>query len=123
MTITPARKLETFEGYIGRDREIRTTRPNPEDPFGRTREYACLSVAYRRNGRRRARPDWRTLVIWNVDAGPLHTARLCRKGDRVQVTAYRQDYTFTDDQGMPRTLRRFIVTDLRPVALKCPEYP
>jgi single-stranded DNA-binding protein len=131
--------MQTIEltGYLGRDREIRSTRTwtrevpgrqvsdddyeytvEPQQIEGGGREYTVLSLATHRKTAAGWETDWHRLVAWNTDRGALNTTCLCRKGDKVHVRG-RQD-EFTTAEG--RTIRQIVLDDLRILKPKVPEY-
>ena len=113
----PNTATDTLEltGYLGADRQIRTTRSG--------RDYALLSLAvHERTGGARC-TRWQKLVVWNVDQLDRIQARICRKGDRVWTQGHHETFTY-HRAGQARSLERFIVEDLRILRpRRAPEQP
>lgn len=114
----------TLTGYLGADREIRTTRErtgtarhyNPviddweeHDWSASGRSYARLSLATHKKTASGWQSAWHQLVVWNVDAMDRVNVRLARKGDRVRITGRPEVFTYTDETGTERKLHRVIV--------------
>lgn len=118
----------TLTGYLGGDREIRTTRTRTmtmsvRNPVAecfdemeittRPREYARLSLATHRRVNGQWQTTWHQLVVWNVDRMEHFNVRMARKGQKCTVTGHFETYSYIDEEGHPREIERFIVETFR----------
>jgi single-stranded DNA-binding protein len=119
-----APETRTLIGFLGKDREIRSTR---ERTYTRTvhnkvidgdeeievrvpaRTYMKLSLATHERSASGPVTRWHDLILWS----PSPEASLARKGDQVQVTGRREEYEFETAEGEPRTGVHFVVQSLR----------
>jgi single-stranded DNA-binding protein len=117
-------KTRTLIGFLGKDRETRTTR---ERTYTKTvhnkvidgeeeievhvpsRTYMRLSLATHERSATGPVTRWHDLILWN----PSPEAFLARKGDHVQVTGRVEEYEFETAQGEIRTGVHFVVASLR----------
>lgn len=114
----------TLTGYLGADREIRSTRQrtgtgsryNPViddweayDYTTTSRSYARLSLAARKKTASGWETTWHQLVVWDADGMDRVNVRIARKGDRVRITGRPEVFTYTDEAGTERQLHRIIV--------------
>jgi single-stranded DNA-binding protein len=114
----------TLIGFLGKDRETRTTR---ERTYTRTvhnevidgdeeievhvpsRTYMKLSLATHERSASGTATRWHDLILWN----PSPEAFQARKGDQIQVTGRREEYEFETAEGETRTGVHFVVESLR----------
>ncbi len=119
-----APQTSSLIGFLGKDREIRTTR---ERTYTRTvhnkvidgdeeievhtpsRTYMKLSLATHERSASGTVTRWHDVIIWN----PSREASLARKGDQIQVTGRREEYEFQTAEGETRTGVHFVVESLR----------
>jgi single-stranded DNA-binding protein len=119
-----APQTSTLIGYLGKDREIRTTR---ERTYTKTvhnkvidgdeeievhvpsRTYMKLSLATHERSASGTVTRWHDVIVWN----PSPEASLARKGDQIQVTGRREEYEFQTPDGETRTGVHFVVESLR----------
>jgi hypothetical protein len=85
------------------------------------REYALLYLLVARRVGHGWRRDVRRVVVWNLDRGPLHPARLARKGDKVRITGYPDAFDFERD-GETHRVEQIVLTDLEFLQIKAPPY-
>ena len=116
--------LTQLTGFLGKDREIRFTR---ERTYTKTvhndiidgdeeievhvpsRTYMKLSLATHTRTASGIVTRWHDLILWQ----PEPHAFLARKGDRVEVTGYVEEYEITTEDGITRTGTHFVVQSLR----------
>jgi single-stranded DNA-binding protein len=130
----------TLTGYLGKDREVKTTATRTEirtyteynpvidgeeerevEITRGGREYLLLNLASHRGKDENRTTTWHTLVVWNPER--LSGTRLARKGDCVTVTGRPETYRYTDGNGEERTLHRFVVETFRFKSLKASKIP
>ncbi len=114
----------TLTGYLGRDREIRTTHQRTytaryydqvtegwteSEITLATREYALLSVATR-EGRK---TTWHRVICWNVERPGTSGVKLARRGDKVKITGRKEIFTWTDDSGEEQEIEQLILQDFQ----------
>jgi len=119
-----APQTSSLIGFLGKDREIRTTR---ERTYTKTvhnkvidgdeeievhvpsRTYMKLSLATHERSASGTVTRWHDMIVWN----PSPEASLARKGDQIQVTGRREEYEFETAEGETRTGVHFVVESLR----------
>lgn len=67
-------------------------------------EFRTFSIAIQEEGMEK--PTWLQCVDWN------NLSKLCRKGDRVKLTGYLEDRTYTDKGGEEKTVKQLVVETL-----------
>jgi single-stranded DNA-binding protein len=123
----------TLTGYLGADREIRSTR---ERSYTATRyeslidekidyevtvpsrDYIRFSLATHQRVHGTWQTVWHRVLCWNADRTANAAARLLRKGDKVRLTGYIEEYSYTDRDGNPRTARHLILQNLEILKIK-----
>ena len=123
----------TFTGCLGKDREVRYTRPVTTTYMLRndvidgyeqlevttpSRRYVRLSLAVHENGAQGRRTRWVNLIVWDLDRTDVAGVLLARKGDRVEITGSEHTYTFTTEDGETREFRYISVWTYRPLGIK-----
>jgi single-stranded DNA-binding protein len=114
----------TLIGFLGKDRETRTTR---ERTYTKTvhnkvidgeeeievhvpsRTYMKLSLATHERTASGTATRWNDLILWS----PSPEAFQARKGDQIEVTGRREEYEFETAEGETRTGVHFVVQSLR----------
>jgi len=130
----------TLTGYLGKDRETKTTATRTEirtyteynpvidgdeerevEITRGGREYLLLNLATHQGREERRSTTWHTLVVWHPEW--LSGVRLARKGDCVTVTGRPEIYRYTDSTGQERVLNRFVVETFHFKSLQTPKIP
>ena len=116
--------LTTLKGFLGKNRETRTTRERTYtktvfndvidgeeeiEVYVPSRTYMKLSLATHERTADGTATLWHDLILWQ----PSREAFLARKGDQIQVTGYVEEYEITTEQGETRTGVHFVVQSLR----------
>jgi len=117
----------TLTGYLGADREIRTTsertytarRYNPvaecKDEYEITvpsRDYIRLSLATHRRVGREWKTEWHRVICWNAEKLSNFSVRILRKGDHVRVTGRLEEYRYEGRDGQERVARHLVLQKL-----------
>jgi len=132
---TPIRRpqLLTLRGNLGKDRDLRETRPqtkivtawneiaemNEEHEITiPPRDYIRLSLATRERGANGWETRWVHLVAWDLDRDNLAGIRLARQGDQIEITGTREVFTFTGEDGQERTFHYVSVATFKSLRRK-----
>jgi single-stranded DNA-binding protein len=118
----------TLIGYLGRDREIRTTRQRTytarywnavaedwteTEVTPPTRDYALLSLATHHGTNGHRKTSWHRVICWNAQRPEAKGIRIARRGDKVKVTGHREIFSWTDEQGQRRETEQLILTNFQ----------
>jgi hypothetical protein len=123
--MTQLPKLTRLTGFLGKDREIRTTRERTYtktvrndvidgeeeiEVFVPSRSYLKLSLAtHIPSSQGGFVTRWHDLIYWH----PTPDAFLARKGDKIRALGYVETYELTTEQGETRTGVHFVVQSIR----------
>lgn len=117
----------TLTGYLGADREIRSTTErtytaryrNPvaecTDEYEVTvpgRDYIRFSLATHRRVGRQWKTEWHRVLCWNADKLSNFAVRILRKGDHVRVTGRYDEYRYVGTGGQERVARHLVLHKL-----------
>ena len=135
-TDMPPSKTLTFSGCLGKDRDLRDTRPQIKvitvwnevaemdeeiEITVPSREYIRLSLAVRERGARGWQTRWVNLVVWDLHRTEVAGVRLSRMGDRVEITGTEETFTFTTETGEEREFHYISVRTFKRRQLKVRE--
>ncbi len=129
-------KTLTLSGCLGKDRDIRWTRPKTTDltvwnevidgeeeieVTTPPREYLRLSLAVRERGAKGCQTRWVNLIVWDLHLTAVAGVRLSRTGDRVRITGTEEVFTFTTEDGEEREFHYISVRSFRRLGLRVRE--
>ena len=118
----------TLTGYLGANREIRETRERSytarrydsmtdelvdHEVTVPSRDYIRFSLATHCRVNGSWQTLWHRVICWNAERVANRCVRILRKGDKVRVTGYVEEYRYTDRNGESRTARHLILSKLQ----------
>ncbi|HEV7672648.1 MAG TPA: hypothetical protein VGS22_29360 [Thermoanaerobaculia bacterium] len=129
-------KTLTLTGCLGKDRDVRYTRPKTTVLTVRNevidgdeeievttppREYLRLSLAVRERGAKGWETRWVNLIVWDLRLTAVAGVPLSRTGDRVRITGTEETFTFTTETGEEREFHYVSVRSFQRLQLRVRE--